>query len=340
MEFNPGGDSVQWEAAITLAELSLLAYTEPHNRISVTRLMGCDETEILKKESMGGFMTLQGDVAVIAFRGTDMYCHHDWIANLSLRDRTQLGDGRVVHRGFHNAYGLFSEQIRSRLEDRRPRYVWITGHSLGGAMAACCGYDLAIHDIPFTGLVTFGQPRIGNQAMAQYLQENVGTRYLRFVNEGDFVPLAPPGLGIAFPDYWHCGARIRFKGKKLVRWYGLNIFSATGPMEATAATETTDDIGNDGEGTLTEEEFQEIQECLQATPPPDAKADLPAGRSGNAPPTHVGGAPPRPAAATAAPVYGASLGGLYGSIKQRVDDHSMDEYVRQLNDFRQENVRQ
>lgn len=332
VEFDPRGDSVQWETAITLAELCLLAYTEPHNRTLVTRLLGCDETVILEEKSMSGFMTLHGDAAVIAFRGTDLYCRNDWLTNFRLRYRTELGAGREIHRGFYDdGYGLFAAKIKGWLEEHRPKYTWITGHSLGGAMAACCAYDLAVNNIPFTGVVTFGQPRIGNQVMAQYLQDNVGARYLRFVNEGDFVPRAPPGIGLLLSDYWHCGARIRFKEGKLDRWYGLNLFSATGPVETPVASEASDDVGQDGEATLTKEEFQAVQEYLRAMPPPDAEVESPAGHSGNAPPVHGARKTPGPPAATAMSGYGEWIGDLYGSIKQRVDDHSMDEYVSKLN---------
>lgn len=40
--------------------------------------------------------------------------------------------------------------------------LWLTGHSLGGAMATLAAAWLAERKIPFSGAYTFGQPRVGD----------------------------------------------------------------------------------------------------------------------------------------------------------------------------------
>lgn len=107
--------------------------------------------------------------------------------------------------------------------------VFFTGHSLGGAVAAIVGSRVAspksaeersylareLHaplppegrGYPIGGIVTFGQPRAGNQAFVDMLharlgdsthaaRATLGAPYVRFGNEEDFVPMLPlRGMG-------------------------------------------------------------------------------------------------------------------------------------------------
>src|SRR5262249_54451343 len=76
--------------------------------------------------------------------------------------------------------------------------VWLTGHSLGAALATLAAARWAAgHRVQ--GLYTFGSPRVGNAAFAATVP---GPCY-RFVNNNDVVTrLPPPGL---FAGYRHVG---------------------------------------------------------------------------------------------------------------------------------------
>lgn len=73
-----------------------------------------------------------------------------------------------VHRGFAGAYQSLASNIIDRIrilyaESDRP--VFLTGHSLGGALAIICSLDLhVVLDIPTAKIIVsaFGSPRIGN----------------------------------------------------------------------------------------------------------------------------------------------------------------------------------
>lgn len=107
-DWDTRSQDIHWETAITLAEMSSVAYTVPDNRCLVIRLMGFDDTVILEDGSMSGFVAMTDDVAVVAFRGTDMLSPDDWLANFDFRERLPLGSDREVHRGFQNAYDRFA----------------------------------------------------------------------------------------------------------------------------------------------------------------------------------------------------------------------------------------
>lgn len=136
-----------------------------------------------------------GDARVVAFRGTDD--RGDWWTNLNfLGVRTPWGR---VHRGFQAAAALLwdpvSEAVRSAAQDGKS--VWITGHSLGGALAVLTAARLRFEaDVRVSGLFTFGQPPVGGGAFARKVDEALGERYWRFVNHTDLVVDAPTLLSV------------------------------------------------------------------------------------------------------------------------------------------------
>jgi len=97
----------------------------------------------------------------------------------------------------------------------KTKYVWITGHSLGGALALMCAYDCETKQgIKLTGLMTFGQPRIGDKSFSDYIDDKLKGRYVYFVNQDDVVPRLPEWL-------LHSGSLVWFKGNEVLR---TNIF--------------------------------------------------------------------------------------------------------------------
>jgi len=77
--------------------------------------------------------------------------------------------------------------------------VWVTGHSMGGAMAVFCALDIRIRlKVPFVGLYTFGQPRVGNLPFASFIAHTLPNA-LRIVHQDDVVPHLPPMTGAYLP---------------------------------------------------------------------------------------------------------------------------------------------
>ena len=83
-----------------------------------------------------------------------------------------------VHTGFYHALQDIWPQMQTRIgqlrsDDRdnaRPqRPLWITGHSLGAAMATLAAAELIMRDEPFYGGYTFGSPRCGDRDLRVFL---------------------------------------------------------------------------------------------------------------------------------------------------------------------------
>lgn len=154
---------------------------------------------------------------IIAFRGTDE--REDWIDNGGLlavdfpRGRSLAPVGRV-HSGFYKAFldiwedkgpnDQFTLKEVLKQEEYRKKAFWVTGHSLGGALASLCSFHFAYYDIPFYGTYTYGQPRSCDRQLMRMFNMEAKGRYFRFQNNNDIVSRIPQRLA----GYSHVGTFI------------------------------------------------------------------------------------------------------------------------------------
>ncbi|KAA8494630.1 Lipase [Porphyridium purpureum] len=117
--------------------------------------------------------------------------------------RPQLGQKKPrVHRGFARAYDAMRADVQllvtelfgseGRFMTKHPR-LFVTGHSLGGALATLCAFDLALHlELPKNriSLYTYGSPKVGNRAFARRFSVLVPHSW-RVVNKDDFITNNP-----------------------------------------------------------------------------------------------------------------------------------------------------
>src|SRR5438045_5202108 len=68
--------------------------------------------------------------------------------------------------------------------------LWLTGHSLGGALAVLCGAAFSMTNTIrlVSGVYTFGQPRVGLFNFCNNYNHLLSSRTFRFVNREDLVP--------------------------------------------------------------------------------------------------------------------------------------------------------
>jgi len=146
--------------------------------------------------------------AILVFRGTNGA--RDYLTNVQF---WKGDDG--VHRGFRKAFdgvwtgaGMVSEPkmgIRDYLKaEHDPKVpLYVTGHSLGAALATLAIEASEKEKIQIFAGYTFGSPRLGNEAFADALAQVIGrtgTKMFRVVNYGDVVTALPPSIGL---DYKH-----------------------------------------------------------------------------------------------------------------------------------------
>jgi predicted lipase len=222
--FNPLTTTYSPHNAYWLARASKLAYQRKRNDNSgdpdeqgiLAELKGWnpefqDVTGVNKKSSQA-FVANHEDFTWIVFRGTDEW--RDWLDNVNV-PAIDHPLGRV-HRGFQLALDDIWPAILGvvkKYHKKRRRPIWITGHSLGGALATVAAADLIHQDRPFYGVYTFGQPRCGDRQFSRFFNVEAKSRYFRFQNNNDIVSRIPQRL----MGYSHVGTFLYIDRNKEIK---------------------------------------------------------------------------------------------------------------------------
>ena len=158
-------------------------------RARAIAVLGDDVVEIHNDgaldEGIATFVALlaRPNLAVLAFRGTESDKFKDVKTGLhgGLHDTEQGG----IRRGFHRAYKSVVGEIKAGLAEVDGLSLYITGHSLGAALAVIAARDLDDDDL--AACYTFGCPRIGDTEFDMSVKAPV----YRVVNAADGVTRVP-----------------------------------------------------------------------------------------------------------------------------------------------------
>ena len=169
---------------------------------------------------------LENDTYIfLGFRGTEVTSIKDIKSDINAIIKACESGGKV-HSGFDEAYSQVAVDIQQFLgqEPFKDKPLFITGHSLGGALATIAAKELT-HEGGIAACYTFGSPRVGNVDWAT----GIKTPIYRVVNAVDPVTMMPPSgvtieigawivgfipyvgtaikkfLLVKFGGYYHCG---------------------------------------------------------------------------------------------------------------------------------------
>lgn len=214
MPFNPWTSRYQPVNAYWMAKFSEIAYRKKAN--------GAPDVAAIKKElkaldpkfsavdgfdakSSQGIIIKHEDYVVVAFRGTDEPA--DWLDNINATSTPGPLGG--VHNGFYRALMDIWPQMKTTIRSYRrtsnthpDRPLWLTGHSLGGALATLAIATLIEADETFYGAYTFGCPRAGDRVFARTFNVEAKSKIFRFQNNADIVTRVPARL----MGYSHVGS--------------------------------------------------------------------------------------------------------------------------------------
>jgi triacylglycerol lipase len=217
--FVPGATGLNWVNAWWLAECSLLAYCGRGDVTTALQGTGLG-AEPFQDRNYQAYVIADDEKVIVVFRGTDLpkakttaalaESALDWIGNLDVRlERwTSLDKDAHAHAGFLSAASGVFAQIKSRvaaLTAGGQRKLWLTGHSLGGALATLCAHMFA----KVQGVYVFGSPRVGDAAFAAHYARPLW----RFNNHSDVVVTVPPNWSLPFGlsrEYQHVGQSVWF----------------------------------------------------------------------------------------------------------------------------------
>jgi triacylglycerol lipase len=154
------------------------------------------------------FIMSDEDNIVVVFRGSDSA--QDWFANFQASQDPGPLDGTGAHEGFQDSLYPAVIALTEHLytSPKLAKRIWVTGHSLGAALASLYTGMLFENGIGVYGLYTFASPRPGDPKFASQLNECIQGPHFRVVNSGDVVPHLPPE-----PFFSHPGKRIILKSR-------------------------------------------------------------------------------------------------------------------------------
>ena len=181
----------------------------------------------------------------VVFRGSES--RSDWYYDLMLFKKRIGGIGGIegiasdvaVHSGFHTqltkggTYNNITDSVRELINQHPTFAVYVTGHSLGGALATLFGFMFA-HEIETPVVVaSFASPRVGNYAWKQAFEARTNLYHYRVTNKRDVVTAFPMfryhhvGNNIQLADTeYKCFARDTTRG-----WFDESIFTCWSPSE-------------------------------------------------------------------------------------------------------------
>jgi hypothetical protein len=255
--------------ALLLAEACSLAYyDEPEAAGGFRERLGL-EARLISVSNTQVYVAQDDAVVLVAFRGsecpTSLDGLKDWLltnANNYLilpegrfgTDFAAAGVGARFHRGFMQALDdiwapLFAAVDEAMQKAERP--LWITGHSLGGALALLSAWRFQRNFITVHEIVTFGAPMIGNKAAADAFEKEFAAKISRYVNFEDPVPLLP-SVSLMANTYIHCPTEVSLSPEQ-----AASAFEAL-KLKAGAAAEGS------MEGSLVDDVWGAVQERISA----------------------------------------------------------------------------
>jgi len=211
----PPGAFYNRAAADILADVSAWAYSDCETLVDELYHRGivdfgttCHEIAVTNEAmlvvSTAYFLRSQ-NVAVLCFRGTEPSNAINFLTDANVQMKGFLSMGHI-HGGFHRnvraVWDDIADQIRHALgekeESRQLRRLYITGHSLGAAMAVIAA-AIIFGDERYAawrplvrGVYTYGQPMVGDAEFANSCSPRFGDIVFRHVYDHDLVPRMPP----------------------------------------------------------------------------------------------------------------------------------------------------
>jgi len=175
------------------------------------------------KKTKLGIWKKTKDQIYIGFKGTDSF--KDVLVDVNAKQgKFSFLPNKYsynVHKGFKNTYKSANlSKIKNILNDEKISSIWITGHSLGGALATLCAMDLSINYKLISNkilLYTFASPMIGDKIFHRHCNTIVKNNLRCFIDK-DLIPNLPPSI---IDKYFSVGSPKKLK----------NPYSSSSPSE-------------------------------------------------------------------------------------------------------------
>ena len=190
-----------------------LSESSPHGR--VVKFYSIEETDL----QVGITISETHKRVCVIFRGSES--KSDWYYDLQFL-KTNLHDDVYVHRGFYkqlhtdNMYEVLKTEILKLMLENPDYGIYVTGHSLGGALSTLFGYELSRDITDQVTIVSFASPRVGNPKFRKSFDAQSNLTHYRVSNERDVVTAAP------MINFQHVGTNICLKENSFDIFYNYS----------------------------------------------------------------------------------------------------------------------
>jgi hypothetical protein len=207
--------------AQALALASDIAYFPQDKGVETFRSQLGLEAKLYSVGNTQAYVATNDNHIVVAFRGTEAPTSieglKDWLLTDAMNmlilpegdlgtDFVAAGVGACFHMGFMKALADIWDPVFAAVEGERKRSdrpLWVSGHSLGGALAQLAGWRFKRKFVPVHQIYTFGAPMVGNDVAAQAFDRELADRIFRYVNTKDPIPKLPT-ISLIANQYGHC----------------------------------------------------------------------------------------------------------------------------------------
>jgi triacylglycerol lipase len=224
--FTPLADSFELGNARALMWFSQLAY-ETHRPLTVEAIRTIwgftsvipfilQQTSGIDSFETCGLIGQRDRAVILAFAGTDPGIWQNLVSDFTPIPR----DGSDTHDGFRVAAEAAQPQIDRAIQLSRDsgNRLFITGHSLGAALAALAALRASDAGVSPHAVYTFGMPRVGGPQFAASYADLSKVTY-RLVHGIDLVTRVPPGSSGGFHHVGHllqCAAGTKFDKARML----------------------------------------------------------------------------------------------------------------------------
>jgi len=186
ISFNPS-------IAHILADCAFNAYDDDKKKTEehLKTTHGMSWVQFFRIEDTEALITYNDSTLIFVFRGTSSV--QDALTDIKIKFIDGPGNKGRIHAGFKTGLDKVWNEVWSTIGRKRSkRTIWLSGHSLGGALALTAAARLKFEkNLVVNGLYTFGQPRVGDPVFTEACDKAFGLRYFRFVHNNDIVPRVP-----------------------------------------------------------------------------------------------------------------------------------------------------
>ncbi len=177
--------------------------------------------KLISVDNTQAYVAQNDQHVLVAFRGSESPTSIDGLKDWLLTNAVNLlvvpegrigtdfiaaGVGARFHKGFMGALAEIWDPLVADVASAMSsgdRLLWVTGHSLGGALAQLAAWRFNRNMLQVHQVYTFGSPMVGNKAANDAFNQELAGRIFRYVNLADLVPRLPT-VSLVANEYQHC----------------------------------------------------------------------------------------------------------------------------------------